>query len=427
MNEGRPRELAGSGGADREGVSDMDESTSDLGDDRTIGHRLKRIRNDRRKSLRVVAELAGISAGHLSRLENGERSLDRRSLIVALANALQIAPSELTSLPIPAPGDGGTDAAVQAVRRALVSASRNRVHGEPVPLDVLQRRVQQIRESRRHCGFGIVGEELPGLIHDIHSTIAAGNDVQALTELAVTVHVHVTLMWLRDSGASIDLRWQAAALAQGLAEHIGDATSMGVAAYGSANALLASGAFDLAAYELDHLTLPPTTADTAGMIGMVSMTRSLIAMADKRPGDVAAPMQAAKELATRFGEPDDIHDRLGFGFGPTNVGLWEMALALEAGEPDRAVGVAQLIQPERHPFKTRQSAYWMDYSRGLVRLPRRADDAVWALRKAERLFPIRVQRNPFVRDILAELVPRSKQDAVGRELRGMAYRAGLLV
>ncbi|MGH3611286.1 MAG: helix-turn-helix domain-containing protein [Pseudonocardia sp.] len=405
----------------------MDERTSALGDDRTIGRRLQRIRNDRRKSLRVIAGLAGISAGHLSRLENGERALDRRSLIVALANALQIAPSELTSLPIPAPGDGGADAAVQAVRRALVAAGRNRIHGEPVPLDVLQRRVQQIREARRRCGFGVVGEELPSLIRDIHSTIAAGSDVQALTELAVVVHVHVTLMWLRDSGASVDLRWQAAALAQGLAERISDATSIGVAAYGSANALLASGAFDLAADELDSLTLPPTTADTAGMIGMVSMTRSLIAMADERPGDVAAPMQAAKELATRFGEPDDIHDRLGFGFGPTNVGLWEMALALEAGEPDRAVGVAQLIQPERHPFKTRQSAYWMDYGRALARLPRRTDDAVRALRKAEQLFPIRVQRNPFVRDIFTELVPRSKQDAVGRELRAMAHRAGLLV
>ncbi|MBV9058095.1 MAG: helix-turn-helix domain-containing protein [Pseudonocardiales bacterium] len=53
-------------------------------------------------SLRVVVELAGISAGHLSRIENGQRALDRRSLIVALADALQVSPTELASLPIPA-------------------------------------------------------------------------------------------------------------------------------------------------------------------------------------------------------------------------------------------------------------------------------------------------------------------------------------
>jgi hypothetical protein len=49
------------------------------------------------------------------------------------------------------------------------------------------------------------------------------------------------------------------------------------------------------------------------------------------------------------------------------------------------------------------------------------------LRKAEQLFPVRVQRSPFARDVIAELVARSRQDAVGKELRGMAYRAGLPV
>lgn len=91
-------------------------------DARTIGRRLRQVRHARRKSLRVVAELAGISAGHLSRIENGERALDRRSLIVALADALQISPAELTSLPVPAPVNGSTDSAVDAVRVALLAA-----------------------------------------------------------------------------------------------------------------------------------------------------------------------------------------------------------------------------------------------------------------------------------------------------------------
>lgn len=394
-------------------------------DTRTTGARVRQIRKARRKSLRVVAGLAGISAGHLSRIENGERALDRRSLIVGLANALEIAPSEITALPVPAPVDGDTDAAVRAVRTALIAAGRHRFRGEPVPVDVLRSRVAQIRETRRLCGFSAVGQQLPGLIRDIHATIAAGRDVKTLVELAVTVHVHVTLMWLRDAGASVDLRWQAAALAQGLAEQLGDGTSLGVAAYGSANALLAAGSFELADAELDAVTLPPTTTETAGMIGMVTMTRSLIASADQRPADVEPPMVAARDLAERFGEPGD-EDRLGFGFGPTNVGLWEMALALESDEPDRAVSLGQSIQPERHPFTTRQSQYWLDYGRALARV-RQRDAAVMALRKAERLFPARVHRSPFARDVIAELIAHAKRDAVGRELRGMAYRTGLPV
>jgi hypothetical protein len=50
-----------------------------------------------------------------------------------------------------------------------------------------------------------------------------------------------------------------------------------------------------------------------------------------------------------------------------------------------------------------------------------------ALRKAEQLFPVRVHRSPFARDVIGELVARARRDAVGRELRGMAYRVGLPV
>ncbi|MFD2419546.1 helix-turn-helix domain-containing protein [Amycolatopsis pigmentata] len=49
-----------------------------------------------RASLSVIAGLAGISPSYLSRLESGDRALDRRSLIVSLANALEVAPSEIT-------------------------------------------------------------------------------------------------------------------------------------------------------------------------------------------------------------------------------------------------------------------------------------------------------------------------------------------
>jgi hypothetical protein len=43
---------------------------------------------------------------------------------------------------------------------------------------------------------------------------------------------------------------------------------------------------------------------------------------------------------------------------------------------------------------------------------------VRALRTAEELFPMRVLRNPFAREALAELIAHSRRDAVGRELRG---------
>ncbi|MGH3917890.1 MAG: hypothetical protein ACRDSG_02420 [Pseudonocardiaceae bacterium] len=102
-------------------------------------------------------------------------------------------------------------------------------------------------------------------------------------------------------------------------------------------------------------------------------------------------------------------------------------MALEAGHHDQAVAVAERLDPRRIPSPQRRAAYWADYGRALARIRGRRDDAVWALRRAELISPARVHRHPFTRQVLSELVARSHRDAIGQELRGMAYRAGLPV
>ncbi|MDQ3761566.1 MAG: hypothetical protein M3460_07645 [Actinomycetota bacterium] len=104
-----------------------------------------------------------------------------------------------------------------------------------------------------------------------------------------------------------------------------------------------------------------------------------------------------------------------------------MTIALEAGDHAQAVAVAERLDPRRIPSPQRRAAYWADYGRALAKMRGRRDDAVWALRRAELISPARVHRHPFTRQVLAELITHSRRDAVGRELRGMAYRAGLPV
>jgi transcriptional regulator with XRE-family HTH domain len=69
---------------------------------RTVGLRIHRIRKSRDKSLRVIAGLAGMGKSTLHRIEHGQRDLTL-SEIVALANALEIHPSKLITLPILTP------------------------------------------------------------------------------------------------------------------------------------------------------------------------------------------------------------------------------------------------------------------------------------------------------------------------------------
>ena len=176
---------------------------------------------------------------------------------------------------------------------------------------------------------------------------------------------------------------------------------------------------------MDSLTLPPTTADNAGLACLVAATHAFSAVLHGRPGDVAAPLDAATELAKRFGATDEV-DSLGYVRGPAYIGLGRMKCVLEMDEPDRAVSVAQQVHPKQHPFPVNRAEYWVQYGRGLARVRGRHDDAVVALRTAEDLYPTKVLRNPMVRDVIAGLLARSRRDSpMDRQLRGMAYRAGL--
>lgn len=75
---------------------------------RTIGRQIRRIRGARRKSLRVIAGLAGMSRSTLHRIERGEREITLPE-IVALAGALQTAATNLIRLPGREPVSPGAD------------------------------------------------------------------------------------------------------------------------------------------------------------------------------------------------------------------------------------------------------------------------------------------------------------------------------
>ncbi|MGH3932582.1 MAG: helix-turn-helix domain-containing protein, partial [Pseudonocardiaceae bacterium] len=176
----------------------------DADEARTIGRRLRQIRKARKRSLVVIAGLAGMSKSKLDRIEHGEIALDKLSDIVALANALQIAPSDLMRLPVPAPANGHTDATTSAVRRALNAIEGGEPNGLVLPVAVLRDQVVRIHAQLRACQFAEVATGLPGLIANLHTTLATGIDHAELLDLAVYLHVHVTRIFLLLAGASTD-------------------------------------------------------------------------------------------------------------------------------------------------------------------------------------------------------------------------------
>lgn len=388
-----------------------------------IGRTLRQIRHAKRKSLAVIAGRAGISVSYLSRIESGERALDRRSLIIALANALEVAPSELTGAALSSPGLLDEDALLPAVRHALLAVAMHAPQGEVQAAAVLERRVGALLNDQRDCRFTAVGEALPALIRDLHATLDAGRDVEHVLRLVALLHVQGTQAWLGDVGGSMDLGWQAAALARQAAERLDDPVTSAVAAFGSAHGLLAAGAVDLAQRQLVAAHAGTGTPAAIAATGMLTLTSSLVAAT---AGDRAQQTAALAEAASLAATAPDGQDALWFGFSPSNVGVWRMSVANELGEHAEAARIGAAVNAEALPSSTRRAAFYRELGRAFARLPKRHDQAVQALRIAEDLAPARMHRHPFMRSVLAELLAKARRDAAGRELRGMAYRAGLL-
>ncbi|MGH3795486.1 MAG: helix-turn-helix domain-containing protein [Pseudonocardiaceae bacterium] len=390
---------------------------------RAIGWALWRVRDDRGQSLRVVADLAGMGKDTLNRIERGLLSPTLAQLH-ALAEALQTSVSELTRLPFPAPANGHTDAAIAAVDLALMAAGQDVPGGRVLPVELLRARVTATVDTLCHCERrSEVGIALPGLIRDLHTSIAAGRNVAELLELSAWLHTQATVPWLSLSAAPVDLRGQAVMLARHAAHERNTASPMGLVAAAGARVALAKGAFGIAEAGLDAVTVPTNTPETMQLAGLLALRRSLVAAADKRPADADAALDYAADLAARTGEGN----AYGLGFGPTNVGMWRMWGLVEVGDHERAVAIAEGLNPELHPNRSGQAGYWSNYGRGLALLRGRHEDAVVALRRAELISPHSIQRNPIIRNVLAVLLKHSRRGSpVDQELRGMARRAGLL-
>jgi hypothetical protein len=210
-------------------------------------------------------------------------------------------------------------------------------------------------------------------------------------------------------------------VAELLAERRDTPTALGLVASRASKVILDSGAFELAKTELAAVDVPTATPESMQLAGALALSQSQVAAASSNRADAEAALEHATELATRTGEGT----AFGLGFGPPNVGLWRMEAMLEIGDHELVTALAKSLNPNAHPYRSHRSSYWRDYGRALARVKGRHDDAVIAFHRAEQIHPHRVQRDPFAREVLAELLLRSPRGAIGRELRGMAYRAGL--
>ncbi|HEY3501268.1 MAG TPA: helix-turn-helix transcriptional regulator [Actinocatenispora sp.] len=426
-----------------------------------VGHNVAVWRRRRGMTQRVLADLCGFSQAYVSMLEQGRRAIDKRSTVVALAEALRVSVAELTGQPYPPvdPGHERATAAVPAVRAALISLSYDDIPapggpiaggpppegrtpggrtpsgptpgdptpGDPTPGDPASGRpaeavlaaAGELAAARRRCDYVRALALAPVVLPDL-----ALHRADARMMSALVLAVHDVAFVVKHLGHA-DLAYQAATLCAGLAARTGDATLVGLADYTRLQALPPESrqlGRRLATQAIDDLGRRLTDCAGRRVYGQLQLTAGWTDALAGRTDDAAAHLDEADRIAAAVGDPADG----GFGgtnFGPANVTQWRVSIAIETGEPGRALALADTLDPRRIAAPSRRTAYHIDVGHALTQT-RRDRAALGAFLAAERLAPQRVRLSPTVRDSVGAMVRRAHRTA-DTDLHALADRLGV--
>jgi transcriptional regulator with XRE-family HTH domain len=401
-------------------------------DEATIGARLRILRRWRGMTQGELAGLAGLSQSFLSMVENGQRPLDRRSHIAAVAGALRVSETDLVGGPHLSADRQQSDphAAIPALREALQT---NRLTAPVVdqarPLPELVREVTgRIEPVRANADYVAAGVLLPDVLDELHWHTAQAGD-EASRRLALETLIEACVMaglTAKDLGY-LDLAYIAVLRAEEAAALLDDPVQRGKVECLRIWAFPRERSWErrLAAAESAAENLEPHARTPLGVqvLGILTLHAALGASVVQRPQGIDHWLAEASQLADRV--PDDVTGNWQ-SFSQTNVRLWRIAIGVERGESGGTVlELARTVDQSKITYRNRRACFLADVGRGLAREPKMRNDAVRWLRRAEEAGPQLIRNHPPSRETVAYLMNRALADAGGRELRGMAARMGV--
>ena len=394
-----------------------------------LGRRIREIRSWRGLTLRACAELAGLSESHLSRVERGERTVERRVTLEAIAAALRVAPSELGApvWEVVSPRDATAHAGVVMVESALDVTDLGSDPGVPVrdwpaisaDVDLLAERTSV------HSDYDTIADMAPRLILELHGAYVRHPQQRphVLANLIVCLNA---ACWFGKRLGARGLPQLAARLAERSADELDVPEWRGFATWlrgGAAGELSRAQHYQRTVTMIDELSVRSDDNNVTQMVGMLHLSAALACAAQDDRVTAETHLLEASEFADRMDETTVSFAQL--WFGTPNVGVWRTSLATEFGDGPRVAEIASKVAVGAIPSLSRQAEFHADLGRALLQDRATAERGLLALLHAERLAPQRVRNDVFVREAVADRLRAARRDAGGRELRGLAYRLGM--
>ncbi|MEU8252389.1 helix-turn-helix transcriptional regulator [Nonomuraea sp. NPDC048916] len=393
---------------------------------RALGRRIAQERKRRGLSQAELARLVDRSVAWLSQVERGVRKVDRMSVLEKVAETLDVPLSELAAeAPVVAataeevPGTAGL--------RLVLSGAHSlqaMLHATPVPATAeLKPRVDHAWELAHASRYVELTDLLRGLVPMLENAVRSAppeRQAQLFELLAVTYQAcSAALAKLGEPEAA----WIAADRAIGAAERAGDPLMMAAGAFRLGFVFLGARHFDqveetarTAAEALWFLT-DQGKPEAMSLWGGLTLQRAVAASRLNQADTAYEHLAKAREMAGRLGDGRNDYNT---EFGPANVALHEVAVAVEVGDAGHALRVGSAVDTSTLSGE-RRARLNIDLARAHAQR-RQVDEAVFALLAAEAITPEQIPNHRVVRQLVSDLL--AMQDPASSELRGLADRVG---
>lgn len=391
-----------------------------------IGERVRFYRVAANKTQPVIAGLAGITVDYLYQIERGTK-LPTISVLADLARVLEqpvdaLLHAESATPSRPAPGTAGDE-----LHRALtlpVTACR------PVDLGELSDGIGAAWHTWQTSPqrYSQLTRDLPRLITAVEGALQTvrgddkAQDRGRLYRNAADLYALVRTVTKRLG--RVDLSLLAADRAIRAGEAADDPLRLAVSRWNLAQVLLADKEPESAETVALHgaKELKAVTADDD--LDAVALRGSLLlvaAIAAARRGDQWTAydrVRLVEPLARRTGE----RNTLWTAFGPTNVKMFAVSVAVETGDTAEGLRLAEQVSYDRSPSIERRVAFLLDQAKGYEQR-RDFAGALMMVSAAERQAPEDVRHRPAARAVLRQLVQRGRRNVAGEAAR-LATRVG---
>lgn len=391
-----------------------------------LGRKIAAERRRRGLSQPELARLVGRSVAWVSQVERGVRKVDRMSVLQAVAAALDVPLAELaaeapvvaavTEEPLGASGLRLVLSGAYALR-AMLDGRR------PPALGSLRAKARKAWELTHTGRYTELTDLLRVLVPDLETAARALPGAQRAEVFELMAATYQACSAALAELGEAEAAWIAADRAMAAAERAGNPMLVAAGALRLVFVFLAARHYgqaeETARTAADALQAAAGQGDPQAMSlwGALTLQRAVIASRVNDPDAAYAHLAQAAHVAGRLGEGRNDYNT---EFGPANVGLHEIAVAVELGDAGRALRAAATVDTIGLSAE-RQARMLIDVARAHAQR-RQVGQAVAALRQAEGIAPEQVREHELVRQLVSDL--HAMQDPPSRELRELGARVG---